>query len=97
MSTSIKQREAIARSAYNRYRELGEHRAIYDVYSSYSYKKLRAWDYCKDLCARHEGWGLKVISHNTFIFTAGFYFTDKDTGVLRFMYITPSYDTPIDC
>lgn len=97
MSTTLKQREAIARSAYNQYRELGECRAIYDVYASYSQNKLRAWYYCKDLCAKYEGWGLKVISHNTFIFTAGFYFIDKDTGVLRFMYITPTYDTPIDC
>ena len=97
MSYSTKQREAQAREAYSVYCKLGIHRNLWDVYNNYSYKKSRAWDYCSDLCAQNDGWGLKVITYNTFIFTAGFYFTDKDTGVLRFMYITPSHDTPIDC
>ena len=97
MSTTLKQREAIARSAYNQYRELPLSYTLDEAYSSHSYNKDRAWRYCENLQAQYEGWGLKVISHNTFIFTAGFYFIDKDTGVLRFMYITPTYDTPIDC
>lgn len=97
MSYSTKQREAIARSAYNRYRELPLSFTLDNAYGTHSYNKDRAWIYCENLQAQYNGWGLKVISYNTFIFTAGFYFTDKDTGVLRFMYITPSYDTPIDC
>lgn len=33
----------------------------------------------------------QVITRNTFVFTMGYEFTDKETGELCFMYITPSY------
>lgn len=61
-------------------------------YGSYSQAKARAWDYCTNLYQKHNGNGLKVISHNGFIFTAGFTFEDPETGVMKMMYITPSYD-----
>lgn len=65
-------------------------------YGRYSKAKANAWDYCKELCYRLGWWGLKVITHNVNIFTAGFLFTDEQTGVIRFMYITPSYDVSVD-
>lgn len=66
------------------------------VYGRYSTEKGRAWRYCQDLCRKHDGERLRVINHNTFKFTAGFQFADPETGVLRFMYITPSYDVAVD-
>ena len=61
-------------------------------YGSYSYAKARAWDYCVNLYQKHNGYGLKVISHNGWVFTAGFTFADPETGVMKMMYITPSAD-----
>lgn len=67
-----------------------------DCYKSCSVYKHRAWAYCEEQMHKRGGWGLKVISHNTGIFTAGFLFEDKETGVVKFMYITPSYDAIVD-
>lgn len=70
--------------------------SLSDVYKTNSTAKDRAWKYCQELCEKYNGTGLKVVSHNQMIFTAGFQFVDKDTGVLRYMHITPSYDTAVD-
>lgn len=67
-----------------------------DVYGSYSTAKAQAWRYCKDLMEKHNGWGLRVISHNVFMFTAGFMFRDPDTDALKFMYITKTYDQAVE-
>ena len=69
---------------------------LHDVYGRYSHNKVKAFKHCEYLCRLYDGSDLKIISHNTFIFTAGFQFIDKDTGVIKFMYITPSYNTIID-
>jgi len=70
--------------------------SLSDVYGKYSANKCRAFSYCKELCYQYDGSDLKIISHNVYIFTAGFQFIDKDTGVIKFMFITPSYNTIID-
>ena len=44
------------------------------AYTSYSYRKERAWDYCVHTMIEYNGMGLKVISRNTNFFTAGFLF-----------------------
>ncbi len=68
-----------------------------DVYGRYSKAKENAFEYCKHICYEHyDGRNLKIIGHNSNIFTAGFEFIDPDTGVVRFMYITPSYNTVVD-
>ena len=69
---------------------------LWNAYESFSSKKQRAFDYCKELQYKYGGHDLKIISHNTFIFTAGFAFEDKETGACKFMFITPSYDTAVD-
>ena len=61
-------------------------------FNSYSTAKARAWEYCEKLFHKYDGYGLKVISHNGWIFTAGFEFADPETGEIKFMYITPSKD-----
>lgn len=73
-----------------------EARSIWQAYGRPSYKKEKAWSYCQDLCRRNNGHDLKVISCNSFKFTAGFEFVDPETGVVRFMYISPAYDVAVD-
>lgn len=63
-----------------------------DAYERYSSRKARAWDYCVHKMIEYNGLGLKVISRNTNVFTAGFVFFDKETGEPMFYYITANYD-----
>ena len=67
-----------------------------DVYGRYSKAKENAFEYCKELCHKLDGRDLKIVSHTVPKFTAGFEFTDPDTGVVKFMYITADYDTVVD-
>ena len=65
------------------------------AYGRYSKDKADAWDYCMKLCSEKNGEGLKVISANSWRFTAGFVYPDAETGELMFMYITKEYDQPV--
>lgn len=69
---------------------------IWDAYKNPSRRKEQAWKYCKNLCNDFNGRNLKVVGHNTTIFSAGFVFDieDEDTGEVNMIYchITPSYD-----
>ena len=65
---------------------------LWSVYNNYSHAKERAFDYCKNLQEHLNGYDFAIITHNTFIFTAGFYYVDEETGVVSFCYITPKYD-----
>ena len=67
-----------------------------DAYGRFSSAKYRAWRYCEQLCNSLNGKELKIVSHNSFIFTAGFIYSDKDTGVVKYMHITPSSNTSVD-
>ena len=69
---------------------------IDDAYSNCSHAKRNAWEYCKKLCADYDGWDLRIISKNTFAFSAGFYFISKETGCICFAYITKDYDRYAD-
>ncbi len=95
MGYSKRERERLAQANIPRY-EKSSWYGLADAYGRYSYNKERAWQYCKNLMEKKDGYGLKIISKNTFIFTAGFEFTDPETGVVKFMYITPTYDTEVD-
>lgn len=88
-TTSYKRRMATAN--YQSWQRSNDY-SLESAYGRYSSAKAEAWTYCENLCKKYDGWGLKVISHNTFTFTAGFEYTDVETGVLMFMFITPSYD-----
>lgn len=68
--------------------------SVYDIsqaYSRPSYKKMEAWQYCKDLRDKYEGWDLRIVSYNTFVFTAGFICPGPD-GERVYVHITPSHD-----
>lgn len=88
-------RERAALNQYPYYQQSCAHDLSY-VYDRYSTAKAVAWKYCEDLMAKHDGWGLRVISHNCFMFTAGFLFRDPDTHALKFMYITKTYDQAVE-
>lgn len=61
-----------------------------DVYGRYSRAKEEAFNYCRRLMAEYDGEDLRILSANTFIFTACFQFMNKETGEAMLMYITPS-------
>lgn len=61
---------------------------LYKAYERASQAKWNAWENCKRLCREYDGWGLKVIGKNCHFFSAGFLFTDEETGVVRIMKIT---------
>ena len=69
---------------------------LYHVYNNFSTAKQNAFNYCKELCYQYKGKDLKILSNNSFVFTAGFIFTDQKTGVLSFMVITPTDNITVD-
>lgn len=89
-------REKIAKNAIDTFKHWYRGRTLEDVYKSHSVAKQNAYDYCKRLQEKYNGYDFRIISANTFIFTAGFKFVDVETGVIKFMHITPSYDTIVD-
>ena len=94
MSTSANRRRARAAiTTYNR----SDMFKLSDAYKTYSTAKARAWNYCESLMKKYDGFGLRVLTYNTFTFTAGFRFFDAETGETMFMYITPNYDTAVSC
>ena len=67
-------------------------RTLADVYGRYSAKKAEAFASCQRLMAEHNGEDLRILSSNTFIFTAAFTMWSEETGEALLMYITPSRD-----
>ena len=92
---TVNQQKKVARGNINRYENSKDY-TLYHAYNKPSTAKTSAWNYCMNLMSKYNGYGLKVISYNTFMFTAGFMFTDKETGVIQFMFITPNYDIAVD-
>lgn len=65
---------------------------LYDCYKTFSFEKQKAFNYCVDLCHSKNGFELRIISHNSMVFSVGFKYVDEKTGVLMFAYITRDYD-----
>lgn len=87
--------------AYTRYKKSTAY-SLCDVYGRFSDNKRRAWEQCEETCDYCGGYDLKVISHNTCFFTAGFEYLDpadidKPNGGARFVYITANYSVDIPC
>ena len=87
------QREKRAEQAYEQYKN-SDLSNLYKAYGRPSQKKLEAWNDCSKLLREYEGSDLRVITYNTFVFTAGFTFVGED-NIRRFIYITPSGYTTI--
>lgn len=82
--------EKIAKAHYLDYLRSNSYN-LWDVYGTYSRNKAMAFLNCRQKMLALDGWGLKILSHNSQAFTVGFEFADKETGVVRFAYITKDY------
>ena len=67
-----------------------------DVYGRCSEAKKRAFNYCNMLMQEYNGNDMKILSHNTFVFTAAFLFEDRETGAANIMLITPSRNEAVE-
>ena len=67
-----------------------------DVYGRCSEAKQRAFNYCHRLMQEYNGDDMKILSHNTFVFTAAFLFEDQETGAINIMRITPSKNEAVE-
>ena len=65
-------------------------RDIFEAYGRPSAAKVRAWEYCKQLCAEMDGYDLIICGWNCMKFSAYFKFFDGDK--LCYAYITADYD-----
>lgn len=65
---------------------------IWDAYGKPSAAKVRAWDYCKNLCSEKNGTDLIITGRNSMKFSAVFKFKEEGTGRDCFAYITKDYD-----
>ena len=74
-------------AAYERYEESTD-TELWQVYGRYSHAKRNAMEYCRELCYKLDGHGLRIISHNTMCFSVGFEFTNPTNGAECFAYIT---------
>lgn len=85
----------VLRRAYNSYC-MSSDRTLSDAYGSYSKAKSNAYDYCVGLMEKFNSDDLRIIGHNTYMFSAGFTFDvlDSETYEVKkaFCYITPSHD-----
>ena len=51
--------------------------SLYEVYDRPSYRKEKAWGYCKDLCRKYNGTNLHIVGHNSSFFSVSFDIGDK--------------------
>ena len=70
--------------------------SIYHAYNNPSPRKVSIFDECLETMREYGGRCLKVIRHNSYVFSAGFLFDDPETGVIKFAYIAPSKLTIVD-
>lgn len=91
INANTKKAMGIINSYDNAYvRDLG---GCYDTWSS---AKQHAFNYCLELMSKLGGFDGRIMSWNTFSFTYGFQFVDKETGELKLAYITKDYDYVIE-
>ena len=53
---------------------------IHEVYGRWSQAKENAMQWCKNKMYEQGGYGLRILSANTYQFTVGWIYTDKETG-----------------
>ena len=63
-------------------------RTLFDVYKKSSDRKINADSFCRGLCRKEQGYAYKIISANTFSFTAAWL---TPTGSLRIKTPSNSY------
>lgn len=53
-----------------------------ECYKTYSKNKFSAYQSCVIKCFDMRGWGFRIISFNSQVFTCAWLYEDKETGVL---------------
>lgn len=87
-----KQEEKVALQNYHTSYKRSKYHSLDEAYGKFSSKKWAAWKYCLRLFEKYDGSCLRICNRNSWVFTAGFTFTDKETGDEMFCYITPTYN-----
>lgn len=66
---------------------------LWQVYEyHYSDAKRAAYNYCKQLCAKYNGWDFCITSFNTFCFSVAFNFANPQTGEIMTARITKDHN-----
>ena len=65
---------------------------IYSAYKKPSVYKVRAWNYCKELCREMHGYDLIISAAGNQTFSVVFTFNERGTGRKCFAYITRDYN-----
>lgn len=55
---------------------------LYQVYGRYSRAKEKAMDQCKEIMHMMDGYGLRITSHNTNVFSVMFEYVDQDGQIM---------------
>lgn len=56
--------------------------SLFHVYKNPSQSKRHAYYECRAKCVDMGGWGFKILSFNSQVFTCGWLYSDKETGVI---------------
>lgn len=64
---------------------------IWQAYKQPSHNKQTAFAFCLQLMRKYNGYGMKILGYNSYIFSAAFRFEDEN-GVDCLAYITPIQD-----
>ena len=64
---------------------------IYQAYKNPSIYKVRAWNYCKELCKRMHGFDIVIPAAGMQTFSVVFKFKERGTGRPCYAYITRYY------
>lgn len=67
-----------AAARYNAGYDAATAEELRDVYGRCSIEKARAFAACKDAMRSLNGWGMRILSHNTYSFTVGWLYKDAD-------------------
>lgn len=76
--------------------EYSDNYNLWQCYERPSYYKVRAYEYCKSLCAQMNGWGFKIIGYNTSMFSIGFKYKKDDKTMFHYETNRTTLDFEID-
>lgn len=76
-------------NAFNTYKNGLYCRNLYDCYANPSKAKEWYYNQCKEVCVENDGYGLTVLSYNTYVFTVAF--IGFRWGEKCFFFITPNH------
>lgn len=70
----------------------GEGVYLSDVYGSYSDAKEHAYNNCRKLCKRFNGWGFQIVAHNYMAFSVQFKLENPLNGCIMLAHITREHN-----